>query len=149
MPKNPIKRETIRNNPRSEVPLLQASVATKNLLGPYFGTLPEGAIITGGHGGVSRRGLRHHEGKGPEGGGRGGRSTRGRTSPPLFRWRRSAIGRGIIATVIVFINITIIITIPPLSTAVHSPATRCILYLNMVLYATYYDPMMCCHPMMF
>ena len=36
---------------------------------------------------------------------------RGRTSPPLFRWRRSAIGRGIIAMVIVFINITIIITI--------------------------------------
>ena len=33
--------------------------------------------------------------------------------------------------------------------AVHSPAPRCNTYLNMVLYATYYDPMMCCHPMMF
>ena len=30
----------------------------------------------------------------------------------LSRWRRSAIGRGIIAVVIVFINITITITIP-------------------------------------
>ena len=47
----------------------------------------------------------------PSRGGHGGGSTRGRTSPHLFRWRRSAIGRGIIATVIVFINITIIITI--------------------------------------
>ena len=28
-------------------------------------------------------------------------------------------------------------------------APRCNPYLNMVLYATYYDPMMCCHPMMF
>ena len=40
------------------------------------------------------------------------------------------------------------ITFPPLSTAVHSPTTRCTLYLNMVLYASYYYPMMCCHPMM-
>ena len=32
---------------------------------------------------------------------------------------------------------------------VHSPAPRCNPYLNMALYATYYDPMMCCHPMMF
>ena len=31
---------------------------------------------------------------------------------------------------------------------VHSPASRCTLYLNMVLYASYYFPMMCCHPMM-
>ena len=37
--------------------------------------------------------------------------TRGRTSPPLSWWHLSAIGRGIIAAVIVFINITIIITI--------------------------------------
>ena len=34
----------------------------------------------------------------------------GGTSPPFFRWRRSAIGRGIIAAVIVFINITILIS---------------------------------------
>ena len=46
----------------------------------------------------------------------------------------------------IFTNISI--TFPPLSTAVHSPATRCTLYLNMVLYASYYYPMMCCHPMM-
>ena len=38
---------------------------------------------------------------------------------------------------------------PHLFYAVHSPAPRCNPYLNMVLYATYYDPMMCCHPMMF
>ena len=63
---------------------------------------------------------------------------------PLFRWRRSAIGRGIIAVVIVFIKITIIMLLRgPLS------APRCNPYLNMVLYATYYDPMMCCQPMMF
>ena len=46
----------------------------------------------------------------------------------------------------IFTNISI--TFPPLSTMVHSPATRCTLYLNMVLYASYYYPMMCCHPMM-
>ena len=46
----------------------------------------------------------------------------------------------------IFTNISI--TFPPLSTAVHSPATRCTLYLNMVLYASYYYAMMCCHPMM-
>ena len=46
----------------------------------------------------------------------------------------------------IFTNISI--TFPPLSRAVHSPATRCTLYLNMVLYASYYYPMMCCHPMM-
>ena len=46
----------------------------------------------------------------------------------------------------IFTNISI--TFPPLSTAVHSPATCCTLYLNMVLYASHYYPMMCCHPMM-
>ena len=49
-------------------------------------------------------------------------------------------------TYAIFTNISI--TFPPLSTAVHSHATRCTLYLNMVLYASYYYPMMCCHPMM-
>ena len=43
-------------------------------------------------------------------GGHGGGSTRGRTSPPLSWWRRSAIGRGIIVAVIVFINITILVS---------------------------------------
>ena len=42
--------------------------------------------------------------------GHGGGSTRGRTSPPLSRWHRSAIGREIIAAVIVFNNITILIS---------------------------------------
>ena len=46
----------------------------------------------------------------------------------------------------IFTNISI--TFPHLYSAVHSPATHCTLYLNMVLYASYYYPMMCCHPMM-
>ena len=46
----------------------------------------------------------------------------------------------------IFTNISI--TFPHLYSAVHSPATRCTLYLNMVFYASYYYPMMCCHPMM-
>ena len=77
----------------------------------------------------------------------------GAPSPLLFRWRRNAVVAIIIITAIytntsaIFTNISI--TFPPLSTVVHSPATRCTLYLNMVLYVTYYDPMMCCHPMMF
>ena len=49
-------------------------------------------------------------------------------------------------TSVIFTNISI--TFPHQSTAVHSPATCCTLYLNMVLYASYYYPMMCCHPMM-
>ena len=48
-PKNPINRETSRNNPRSEVPPPQASVGTKNQSRPHSGTLPEGKIITAGH----------------------------------------------------------------------------------------------------
>ena len=43
------------------------------------------------------------------GGGHGGGSTRERTSPPLSWWHRSAIERGIIAAVIIFINITTLI----------------------------------------
>jgi len=69
----------------------------------------------------------------------------GGPSPPLFRWRRNAVVATIIITAI-FTNISI--TFPPLSIAVDSPATRCTLYLNMVLYASYYYPMMCCHPML-
>jgi hypothetical protein len=49
-------------------------------------------------------------------------------------------------TSVIFTNTSI--TFPHLYSAVHSPATRCTLYLNMVLYASYYYPMMCCHPMM-
>ena len=75
----------------------------------------------------------------------------GGLSPPLSRCRRNAAGAIIITAIYtntsaIFTNISI--TFPPLSTAVHSPATRCTLYLNMVLYASYYYPMMCCHPMM-
>jgi len=49
-------------------------------------------------------------------------------------------------TAIIFTNISI--TFPLLFIEAHSPATCYILYLNMVLYASYYFPMMCCHPMM-
>ena len=75
----------------------------------------------------------------------------GGLSPPRFRWRRNTAGAIIITAIytntsVIFTNI--FITFPYLSTAVHSPATRCTLYLNMVLYASYYYPMMCCHPMM-
>jgi len=110
MQNSSIYTQTSRKKPRSEVPPPQASVATRSQSRPSPAGCRRGIII-GGHGRVSRRGHHHHEGQGPEGGGHGEGSTRGRTSPPLFRWRRSAMERGIIATVIVFINITIIITI--------------------------------------
>ena len=76
----------------------------------------------------------------------------GGPSPPLLLWLRNAAVAIIIITAI-FTNTSVIFTnisttFPLLSTAVHSPATRCTLYLNMVLYASYYYPMMCCHPMM-
>ena len=48
-PKNSIGRETNRNNPRSEVPPPQASIATKKQSRPCSSTPPEGEIITGGH----------------------------------------------------------------------------------------------------
>ena len=76
----------------------------------------------------------------------------GAPSPLLFRWRRNAVVAIIIITAsytntsAIFTNISV--TSPPLSTVVHSPATHCTLYLNMVLYASYYYPMMCYHPMM-
>ena len=38
-----------KTEPRSGVPPLQASVATKNQLGPCSGTPPEGGSLTGGH----------------------------------------------------------------------------------------------------
>ena len=76
----------------------------------------------------------------------------GGLSPPLSRWRRNAAGTTIVTAIytntsVIFTNI--FITFPHLSTVVHSPATRWTLYLNMVLYASHYYPMMCCHPMMF
>ena len=45
----PIYPKSIETEDRSGVPPPQASVATKNLLGARFGTLPEGESITGGH----------------------------------------------------------------------------------------------------
>ena len=45
----PIYPKTIEYEDRSGVPPLQASVATKNLLGARSGTLPEGGSLTGGH----------------------------------------------------------------------------------------------------
>ena len=47
--KNPINTETPRKKPRSGVPPLQTSRATKNQSRPCFHTLPEGGTITGGH----------------------------------------------------------------------------------------------------
>ena len=41
--------KNIREQTRSGVPPLQASVATKNQSGPCSGTLPEGGSLTGGH----------------------------------------------------------------------------------------------------
>ena len=76
------------------------------------------------------------------------RKHKGRLSPHLSRWRRSAIGETI-AAVIIFINITIFITFLISFKQSTLPHPTVIPYLNMVLYATYYDPMMCCHPMMF
>ena len=108
-----------------------------------------GSRSSGSHGGQGAKGgTSPHLGwrpwrKKPEGG--------GLSHISLSRWCRSAAGGTIIAT-IVFINIVafanISITFPHLYPAVHSPATHCTLYLNMVLYASYYYPMMCCHPMM-
>ena len=48
-PKNPINRESIRNNPRSEVPPPQGLCTHEIQSRPRSGTLPEGEIITGGH----------------------------------------------------------------------------------------------------
>ena len=45
----PTYPKNIEYQDRSRVPPLQASVATKNLLGARSGTLPEGEAITGGH----------------------------------------------------------------------------------------------------
>jgi len=45
----PTYPKTIINQDRSGVPPPQASVATKNLSGARFGTLPEGESITSGH----------------------------------------------------------------------------------------------------
>ena len=45
----PLYPKNIEANNRSVVPPPQASVATKNLSGARFGTLPEGGSLTGGH----------------------------------------------------------------------------------------------------
>ena len=108
--------------------------------------MPGGAIITGGHGGGYRRGHHRHEGQGPE-----------EEHLPIEgeAMEEEAQGGGLLllshggAAVIIFINITIIITILISFTRSTLPQTAVIPYLNMELYATYYDPMMCCHPMMF
>ena len=103
--------------------------------------------------------LRLHGGHGPEGKpfshlGRRSRNKKKKkgASLPLASGGTGALPGAIIITAI-FTNTSIIftnisITFPHLYSAVHSPATRCTLYLNMVLYASYYYPMMCCHPMM-
>ena len=99
-----------------------------------------------------------HGGHGPEGkpfshlGRRSRKKKKKGGSLPLASGGAGALPGAIIITAIftntavIFTNISI--TFPLLYSAVHSPATRCTLYLNMVLYASYYYPMMCCHPMM-
>ena len=86
-----------------------------------------------------------------KGGGQGRRIRRGVPLPLASGGAGTPLGAIIITaiftnTAVIFTNISI--TFPLLYPAVHSPATRCTLYLNMVLYASYYYPMMCCHPMM-
>ena len=49
MLKNPINRETPRNNPRFWTTPSQASIPLKYHLETRSGTLPEGEITTGGH----------------------------------------------------------------------------------------------------
>ena len=100
--------------------------------------------------------LRHHGGHGPEGKPSshlgGGQGRRGRGISPLSPGGTgtppgpSCVTAIYTNTSVSFTNI--FITFPHLSIAVHSPATRRTLYLNMVLYTSYYYPMMCCHPMM-
>ena len=73
----------------------------------------------------------------------------GGLSPPLFWWRRNAAG-AIIITAIYTNNFTAVITNSPPSMQRCNPSfTRCNLYLNMVLNAKYYFPMMYGYPMMF
>ena len=57
--------KTSKTEIRSEVPPAASLCSHEKPIGALSGPLPEGASITGGHGGVSRRGLHHHEGQGP------------------------------------------------------------------------------------
>ena len=73
----------------------------------------------------------------------------GAPSPLLFRWRRNA-AVAIIITAIFTNNFTAIITnSSPSMKRSNLSLTRCNLYLNMVLNAIYYFPMMYGYPMMF
>ena len=97
--------------------------------------------------------LPRHASQGPEGkpfshlGRRSRKKKKKEGSLPLASGGTGTPSGAIIITVIytntsaIFTNISI--TFPPLSTAVHSPATLCTLYLHMVLYASYYFPLMC------
>ena len=99
-----------------------------------------------------------HGSQGPEGkpfshlGRRSRKKRKKGGSLPLASGGAGAPPKAIIITAIytntsaIFTNISI--TFPHLYFGVHSPATRCTLYLNVVLYASYYYPMMCCYPMM-
>ena len=147
-PNSSIYSQTSRKKPRSEVPPPQASVATRNQSRPSLApcrrgpSSPEameedlgGAIIT--------MKAKDQRGKAMEEEAQGGEplllSLGGTGVPsegnhcPSDRLRQHHHHHHH----------------PHLFYAVHSPAPRCNPYLNMVLYATYYDPMMCCHPMMF
>ena len=154
-PTSPINTQTSRKRPRSEVPPSQASVATRNQSRPSLAPCrrgpsspkameedPGGAII-------AMKAKDQRENLSP---------SRGRP------WRRKHKGE----------NLSSSLSVAPechregnhrcgdrlhqhhhhhhhhphLFYAVHSPAPRSNPYLNMVLFATYYYPMMCCHPMM-
>ena len=72
----------------------------------------------------------------------------GGLSPPCFRWRQNAArGHHHTNTSIIFTNISI--TFLPSMQRFNPSFTCCNLYLNMVLNAIYYFPMMYGYPMMF
>ena len=74
----------------------------------------------------------------------------GAPSPLLFRWRWNAAVATIIINAIFTNNFTAIITnSPPSMQRCNLSLTRSNLYLNMVLNAIYYFPMMYGYPMMF
>ena len=73
----------------------------------------------------------------------------GGLSPPRFRWHRSAAGAIIITTIYTNNFTPSSPTLPPSMQRCNLSLTCYNLYLNMVLNAIYYFPMMYGYPMMF
>ena len=98
--------------------------------------------------------LRRHGDHGPEGelpshlGGKE-EGEGGGLSPPRFRWRRSATGATIGTTIYIKNLVPSTPTLSPSMQRCNTSSPRCNLYLNMVLNAIHYYPMMCGNPMMF